>query len=175
MRAEGRTIGSLSISDRAGRLFTEAEARLLQAFADQAALALENARLYAETTRRRHEAEELARLAQTLTESLDVSDVVARTVESVLPLFGARSSVLRLLPARRLAGGAGARGVRAAQLRPRPRDCRPGPASWAAPSPRDARCGRPTSSPIRMRDPGRGPAGGAARSGEAGAWPCPCA
>jgi len=97
MRAEGRTIGSLSISDRAGRVFTEAEARLLQAFADQAALALENARLYAETIRRRHEAEELARLAQTLTESLDVSDVVGRTVESVLPLFGARSSVLRLL------------------------------------------------------------------------------
>ena len=83
-------IGSLSISDRAGRVFSEAEARLLQAFADQAALALENARLYAETTRRRHEAEELARLAQTLTESLDVSDVVGRTVESVLPLFGAR-------------------------------------------------------------------------------------
>ena len=97
MRAEGRTIGSLSISDRAGRVFSEAETRLLQAFADQAALALENARLYAETMRRRHEAEELARLAQTLTESLDVSDVVGRTVESVLPLFGARSSVLRLL------------------------------------------------------------------------------
>ena len=90
LRAKGQTIGSLSISDRAGRLFTEAEARLLQAFADQAALALENARLYAETIRRRHEAEELARLAQTLTESLDVSDVVGRTVESVLPLFGAR-------------------------------------------------------------------------------------
>jgi GAF domain-containing protein len=73
MRAEGRTIGSLSISDRAGRIFSEAETRLLQAFADQAALALENARLYAETMRRRQEAEELARLAQTLTESLDVS------------------------------------------------------------------------------------------------------
>jgi GAF domain-containing protein len=97
MRAEGRTIGSLSISDRAGRIFSEAETRLLQAFADQAALALENARLYDETIRRRHEAEELARLAQTLTQSLDVSDVVGRTVESVLPLFRARSSILRLL------------------------------------------------------------------------------
>src|SRR5262249_47030454 len=62
-----------------------------------AALALENARLYAETTRRRQEAEELARLAQTLTESLDVSDVVGRTVESVIPLFRGHSSVLRLM------------------------------------------------------------------------------
>ncbi len=96
LRAKGQTIGTLSISDRAGRPFTEAEAHLLQAFADQAALALENAQLYAETARRRQEAEQLARLAQTLTESLDVTDVVSRTVESVLPLFGARSSVLML-------------------------------------------------------------------------------
>jgi GAF domain-containing protein/CheY-like chemotaxis protein len=97
LRAKGQTIGALSVSDRAGRLFGEAEAQLLQAFADQAALALENAQLYAETARRRQEAEQLARLARTLTESLDVTDVVGRTVESVLPLFGARSSVLRLM------------------------------------------------------------------------------
>ncbi|HEU4367914.1 MAG TPA: GAF domain-containing protein [Methylomirabilota bacterium] len=97
LRAKGATIGALSVADRAGRLWSDAEVRLLQGFADQAALALENARLYAETTRRRHEAEQLARLAQTLTESLDVSDVVERTVESVMPLFGAHSSVLRLM------------------------------------------------------------------------------
>jgi GAF domain-containing protein/CheY-like chemotaxis protein len=97
LRAKGQTIGALSVSDRAGRSFSDAEARLLQAFADQAALALENARLYAETTRRQREAEELARLAQTLTESLDVSDVVGRTVESVIPLFAAQSSTLRLM------------------------------------------------------------------------------
>jgi GAF domain-containing protein/CheY-like chemotaxis protein len=97
LRAKGQTIGALSVADRAGRVFSDAEAQLLQAFADQAALALENARLYAEAARRRHEAEELARLAQTLTETLDVSDVVGRTVESVIPLFGARGSVLRLM------------------------------------------------------------------------------
>jgi GAF domain-containing protein/CheY-like chemotaxis protein len=97
LRAKSQTIGALSVSDQAGRVFSEAEIRLLQAFADQAALALENARLYAETMRRRQAAEELARLAQTLTESLDVSDVVGRTVESVLPLFGTQSSTLRLM------------------------------------------------------------------------------
>jgi GAF domain-containing protein/CheY-like chemotaxis protein len=97
LRTKGQTIGALSVSDRAGRLWSDGDVRLLQAFADQAALALENARLYAETTRRRYEAEELARLAQRLTESLDVSDVVGRTVESVMPLFQAQSSVLRLM------------------------------------------------------------------------------
>jgi GAF domain-containing protein/CheY-like chemotaxis protein len=97
LRVKAQTLGALSISDRTGRVFTDADVQLLQAFADQAGLALENARLYAETTRRRQEAEQLARLAQTLTESLDVSDVVSRTVESVLPLFDAKSSILRLL------------------------------------------------------------------------------
>jgi GAF domain-containing protein/CheY-like chemotaxis protein len=97
MRTKGQVIGALSISDGVGRVFSEAEARLLQAFADQATLALENARLYAETKRRRQEAERLAELARRLTESLDVSDVVSRTVESVLPMFGAQSSVLRLM------------------------------------------------------------------------------
>jgi len=123
LRGKGQTIGALSISDRAGRRWTDAEAGLLQAFADQAALALENARLYAEATRRRHEAEELARLAQILTESLDVSDVVGRTVESVMPLFGAQSSVLRLMqPDGSLvalaAGGQGYRGVEPGHVLP---------------------------------------------------------
>jgi GAF domain-containing protein len=97
LRAKGQTIGALSVSDRTGRRFGDAEAQLLQAFADQAALALENAQLYAETARRRQAAEQLAGLARTLTESLDVTDVVRRTVESVLPLFGAQSSALRLM------------------------------------------------------------------------------
>jgi GAF domain-containing protein/ActR/RegA family two-component response regulator len=93
----GLLSGALAVSDRVGRRFTEPEVRLAQAFADQAALALENARLYTEATRRRLEAEELARLARTLTESLDSRAVGERIVESVITLFHAQSSVLRLL------------------------------------------------------------------------------
>src|SRR3989442_8570646 len=90
-------VGVLTVSGERGRVFGEDDARLAQTFADQAALALANARLYAESAQRRAEAEELARLARTLTESLDVSEVVERTVQSVLPLFRAQSSVVRLL------------------------------------------------------------------------------
>jgi GAF domain-containing protein/ActR/RegA family two-component response regulator len=97
LRIGERVIGALGVGDRVGRQFDDDEIRLTQAFADQAALALENARLYTEMTRRRLEAEELARLARSLTESLDPRDVGARIVESVLALFQARSSVLRLL------------------------------------------------------------------------------
>jgi PAS domain S-box-containing protein len=47
LSVKGRVIGTLAIRDRTGRAFSEAEAALLQTLADQAALALENARLYA--------------------------------------------------------------------------------------------------------------------------------
>ena len=99
LRIGERVIGALGLGDRVGRRFDDDEIRLAEAFADQAALALENARLYTESTRRRLEAEELARLAQSLTESLDPRDVGRRIVDSVLVLFQARSSVLRLLQA----------------------------------------------------------------------------
>jgi PAS domain S-box-containing protein len=45
---------------------------------------------------RRH-ADELARVARRLTESLDISEVAERIAQSILPLFQAQSSVVRLL------------------------------------------------------------------------------
>jgi signal transduction histidine kinase/ActR/RegA family two-component response regulator len=56
----GDIIGALLVGDRAGRVFTGDEVQLAQVFADQAGIALENARLYEEATRRR-EAEQGAR------------------------------------------------------------------------------------------------------------------
>ena len=41
-------IGALGVGDRAGRIFEPEEIKLTEAFADQAAIALENARLYAQ-------------------------------------------------------------------------------------------------------------------------------
>ncbi|MBI4593853.1 MAG: GAF domain-containing protein, partial [Candidatus Rokubacteria bacterium] len=92
-----QTFGALAVRDTTGRVFTGEEIRLAQMFAAQAALALENARLHEETERRRREAEELARLARILTESLDVASVGERIVESVLAQFGGAASGLWLL------------------------------------------------------------------------------
>ena len=97
LRAKGELIGVLAVASRAPHEFTEADAGLLQAFADQAALAMENAKLYGEATRRQREAEEIARVAQTLTGSLDVDDIAQRIVASVLPVLRARSSGFRLV------------------------------------------------------------------------------
>jgi dienelactone hydrolase len=95
--AHDRVIGALASGDRAGRVFTDDEVRVAEACAHQAAVALENARLYREATQRRREAQELARVARLLTESLDVQAVTERIVQSLLPLVGARSSGLFLV------------------------------------------------------------------------------
>ncbi|OGK88257.1 MAG: hypothetical protein A2X52_03875 [Candidatus Rokubacteria bacterium GWC2_70_16] len=95
--AQGRVIGALGIVDGVGRLFDEGETRLARSFADQAAIALENARIYAEAEQRRQETEEVARMAQALTETSEVAQVGERLVEAVLPLFLVRYAVLRLV------------------------------------------------------------------------------
>jgi GAF domain-containing protein/anti-sigma regulatory factor (Ser/Thr protein kinase) len=91
-----RVIGVLVASDRAGRVFGPEEIRLAQLFADHAALALDNARLYEEATRRRHEAEEIARVIARLAESLDVTEIAERVVASLPALLRSHSSFLAL-------------------------------------------------------------------------------
>ncbi|PYN81036.1 MAG: hypothetical protein DMD97_02835 [Candidatus Rokuibacteriota bacterium] len=93
---QDRVIGAVVVTDRTGRSLDNEELALAQAFADHAALALENARLYSEATRRRREAEELARVARLLTESLDFATAAGRIAETVLPLLRVQASVLRL-------------------------------------------------------------------------------
>lgn len=92
-----RVLGGLALADAAGRVYTAEEVRMAQAFADHAAVALENARLYAEAERREREAEELARVSRTLTESLDFGLVSRGIVESVGRLFDAPFASLRLV------------------------------------------------------------------------------
>ena len=80
--------GVLAVGDHAGRRFTEEDVRLAAAFADQAAVALENSRLHAESERRRRTAEHLADLGRLISQSLDPEEVGQRIVESVRALFG---------------------------------------------------------------------------------------
>jgi signal transduction histidine kinase/DNA-binding NarL/FixJ family response regulator len=71
--AKDRVLGALAVGARVGRVFSEAEIRLAQSFADQTALALENARLFDDAARRGHEAEHRLRETQAL---LAVSDIL---------------------------------------------------------------------------------------------------
>jgi signal transduction histidine kinase/ActR/RegA family two-component response regulator len=97
LRVSDDIIGVLSIAGPTGRVFADDEIALLQAFADQAALALQNARSHAEVVRRGQEAEELARVAALVSETLDLATVGQRIADGVLGLLGVHSSALRLL------------------------------------------------------------------------------
>ena len=83
-----QVIGALGLVDASGRVFTEDDVRLAQAFADQAAVALENARLYADAERRRVEAETLSGLVRTITATLDPTSVLRRVAAAARELCG---------------------------------------------------------------------------------------
>ncbi|HUF94237.1 MAG TPA: GAF domain-containing protein, partial [Candidatus Limnocylindria bacterium] len=98
MVVKQRPIGGLFLAWwRQAREFVPDDFRLLEGIAGQAAVAADHARLYAETEHRRVVAEALARTGRLLAATLDTSEVAQRTVDSVLGLFGADSSVVRLL------------------------------------------------------------------------------
>jgi PAS domain S-box-containing protein len=92
----GRPLGALIVGDQTGRRFTAEEIARAEAFADQAALALENARLYAEAEGRRREAEVLAEVARTVGATLEPDVVLARIVEAARELCAADTARIAL-------------------------------------------------------------------------------
>lgn len=97
VRVGTRTVGTISIYRARNAPFDADAVNRAMSLADHAGIAIESARLYGEAERRRREAEELAQVARTLTESLDTTAVGRRIVDTVLPLFSAQGSGLRLL------------------------------------------------------------------------------
>jgi GAF domain-containing protein/CheY-like chemotaxis protein len=96
MRAKGVVIGTVLLNDHLGRAFTAADAALLQTIADQCALALENARLYEESDRRRREAEVIGDVARGLNEALDLDTVLQRVTEAARDLCRADIALIAL-------------------------------------------------------------------------------
>ena len=92
-----KVLGVLSLYTKEEREFTHEEIEFLSTLAGQATIAIYNSRLYEETERRRRETEALGRVAQSLTETLDMIAVGERIVMSVRDLFGIKAATLRLL------------------------------------------------------------------------------
>jgi GAF domain-containing protein/CheY-like chemotaxis protein len=78
LAVQDRLLGALVVSDRAGRRFDPQEIDLAQAFADQAALALENARLYSATERRLEDTRALLEVVEILNSTLDSRQLLKR-------------------------------------------------------------------------------------------------
>src|SRR5262249_40669450 len=92
---EGRPIGVVSVSRGSRGPFSDRQITLLQTFADQAVIAIENARLFTElqTSNR-----ELTTALDTQTATSDILRVISRSQTDVRPVFDAiLASAIRLL------------------------------------------------------------------------------
>jgi len=83
----GRITGVLAVGDVTGRTFGEEEIRRLQDFANQAAIARENARLFALETSRRAQLEDLVAVQRDLSAELDLDRLLGMIVERAGRLF----------------------------------------------------------------------------------------
>jgi GAF domain-containing protein len=94
--AGGRTLGVLAISSRAPqRLLGAEELRLVEVFADLAALALERSELLDREERRGREERELNEAARAVSASLEIDAVYAAIVDRAARLVGATKVALR--------------------------------------------------------------------------------
>jgi PAS domain S-box-containing protein len=80
-------VGALAIGDRAGGVFTADEIDIAQAFADHAAVALENARIFALESTRRAQMESLAAIERDLAAELEPQRVLSLIIDHVGQFF----------------------------------------------------------------------------------------
>ena len=96
LSARGQVIGALTIDSKQPGAYTLTEARLAQVFANQAAIAIENARLFAETRQRQSELSTLLRISKTVSSSLDMKNVLEQVAFSMAHLLHLEWSVLSI-------------------------------------------------------------------------------
>ena len=92
--ANGRSIGALVVQDKRIRRFTDDELSLLTAFADQASLALEKARLLEEAEAREQQAGQLYEITTQLASSPDMDSVLDLITARGVDLFGCDAATI---------------------------------------------------------------------------------
>jgi len=98
LQLEDDIIGLVELYDRrASRKFTSEEVQLCRALAQQTAMALERTRLFNETRQRLNEVSVLYTLANQITASLDMTNVLNAIVESIQQAMGCRGCCIFLL------------------------------------------------------------------------------
>ncbi len=83
LQVKGETIGVLNVDGARSNAFTEEDGRLVAAFANQAAVAIANARLYEETRLRADELAILHRVAMATASAIDVDELLRIATETI--------------------------------------------------------------------------------------------
>jgi two-component system NtrC family sensor kinase len=96
MRVRQRIIGILGVASSQTRHFTLADQQLLQTLADQAAVVLENARLYRDAEQRTRELSMLNKTAHILTSSLDLPTVLDHILVEIWALLKVEGAAVLL-------------------------------------------------------------------------------
>ena len=97
LMAKGRLLGMLTLDHEQPNYFSAQHAELVQAFANQAAIAIVNAQLYQETQRRAEESEALFSVQQAITSRLDASEVLQMIADEGRRLTKADISAVYIL------------------------------------------------------------------------------
>ena len=92
-----KIIGMLALDKREIGFYSQTHVRLASAFAAQAAVAIENARLYEETRQRAFELETLAQISASLRTAKTVPEMLPILLEKTVAAIGASYSVLFLV------------------------------------------------------------------------------
>lgn len=146
--SRGEVVGALTVDSLEPGTYSESDARLVAAFADHAAIAIANARLYRQTQRRLEEVAFLYETSQAITASLDLKEVLHSLMSYVRDHFNVEAVSVALVDQPsgdlvfRVAVGAAADQVVGMRLRPGQ-----GIAGWVAQS------GQATLVPAARQDP----------------------
>ncbi len=127
-------IGALAVGDREGRAFGDEDLRVAQAFADQAALALDNARLYEETHQRLRHLDSLRQVVEQILVPVSLEERLNLIAAKAAELFGADRATISLRDDETSPLVVRA-GYRLDRGRGRPRRVRGRSGPWASPSP----------------------------------------
>ncbi|MEE8465640.1 MAG: GAF domain-containing protein, partial [Dehalococcoidia bacterium] len=92
--ANDKSLGTLIVMDKRARRFTDDEISLLTAFADQASLALEKARLLNEAEARERQAIQLYEVTTQLASNHDLESVLDLITEQAVELSGGRGGMI---------------------------------------------------------------------------------
>ncbi|HEU4340668.1 MAG TPA: GAF domain-containing protein, partial [Candidatus Binatia bacterium] len=93
---EGIPVGAIMIRRTEVRRFTEKQIALLKTFADQAVIALENARLFQEQQARNRELAALHNVTTAASQSLEIKPVLQEVVKKITEIFNFDSVRIRL-------------------------------------------------------------------------------
>jgi len=97
LRWKDRVLGAISTQSYMPSAFNDADVELLQAVADMAAVAIENARHLELLQRRSDEAQKIEEIGRALAASLEPEDVLAKVIDATIELLGSDGASVWML------------------------------------------------------------------------------